>query len=692
MSKRAKWIIAVLIILLIITAVAVFAILGYVQPYRQAENSMPDIGTMILCQQENGALQLTWPDGVNCDRYLLQILRPAEAAFTSDDLQVSTTAAAEDEILYSVFVTDTTEYTLPNFPKDELITIRVSTAKGYDFPFEKEERIRFGEQYMQITGVFQPPAISNLTWTSDANAKQVYVRFDLDENSTCRMYYMDNNGQLTLLDSLTEGQVTISFGDDQQFCMPGFHEQHTFAFDVYSEFDGFVYYGAVTDQFSVVREDLLGTELMLNCTDEGNNVFSFTWNETKGERYELQQYDEEVGIWTTIYEVPRDGERSYTTGHLPRYSDFKFRVIALGGQTLPNSEFAAVPDEVEVSTGASLIYSTIWPIQDLEIYSTPNKSQVIGTAPGAQAYCVLDQVDGLFYIRFEDGSGYIDSNYCMINLPDFIGDLCLYDITNSYSSLYKAHGYEIPTVTDEVIGGYEYVRTANDDFLVPLLYPTALKLEQAAFAAIDQGYKLKIYDSFRPQKATKALYDQAITLSNEPIPELNTSGQKAEDLPALKEGQVMTYEILMTDNGRYTMNYFLAAGGSRHNQGVAMDLTLVSLYNGQELEMQTEMHDLSWYSELKRNNSSAYTLSGIMETAGFTGLISEWWHFQDDDSKNELNLPYLWNGVNPEGWMADDNGWRYRSAYGEYYSDCTEIINDVEYTFDIYGYVEASDN
>ena len=251
-----------------------------------------------------------------------------------------------------------------------------------------------------------------------------------------------------------------------------------------------------------------------------------------------------------------------------------------------------------------------------------------------------------------------------------------------------AHEYEIPTVTGEVIVGYEQVMTAEEEFLVPLLYPSALKLEQAAFTAMDQGYKLKIYDSFRPKEATLALYDQAIQLAGEPIPEDTYSGEPVEDLPELEEGEILTYEMLMTDNGRYTMNYFLAATGYRHNQGIAMDLTIVGLWDGVELEMQTSMHDLSWYSELARNNDNADTLSDIMTGAGFADLVSEWWHFQDDEAKDELSPQYLRSGVTAQCWVADDVGWRYRTAGGMYLTGCSEYIGDVLYTFDADGYVQ----
>jgi len=398
--------------------------------------------------------------------------------------------------------------------------------------------------------------------------------------------------------------------------------------------------------------------------------------------------------------IPNNGNRFYSTGHLARYSDFRYRVIALGGHTLEGGEFAATPAEVQMSTGPSLIYSTIWNLIDLDVYSAPHGGSVIGTAKKGSAFCILDEEEGMFCVRFGDDVGYLDSNYCMINLPEYIGDLCSYNIANSYASVFMVHGYEIPGITDTIVPGYEDVclNEKTGEYLVPLLYPAALKLEKAAFAALEKGYRLKIYDTYRPGEGSQGVRDAVEAILANPIPELPYVPKavlkkdpnfvpEIPTLPVLPLGQVLTYRYLMTDNGRYAINYFIASYGSRHNLGIAMDLTLEEIATGEELVMQTAIHDLSHYSELSKNGKNAKLLSSIMRGAGFGGLVSEWWHFQDDDAQNSLNLKHLWTGVSPKCWMADDTGWRYRKANGTYYKDCTVTIDDVEYTFDADGYL-----
>lgn len=708
---------ALLVVLFIVSCFA--ACILYVNEclltYQRAENAMPEDGQVEMQYIEGGSARFTWTEGDKADGYLLKFL--------------VTEADGSPRVIYTELLKDNVYY-LPNLPLTGDLHIEIYSFNYYRFPYQEVRRRRYSENCLRISGTFGMPEIQGLVWTADPDADTVNVRFEMDAGTTARMYHLEEDGSLSPVAELDRGNITLRFGDGENFSIPAFGEEHTFVFDAVSQDNGFTYYGLICDQFTVVREDLLGTTLYLDCKDEGHNAFTLTWNETKGEHYEVQLYDEATGTWNTVHTVPRDGERSYYTGHLDRYSTFRYRVVALGSQTLPGSEYSATPAEVQVETGASLIYSTIWNIEELNVYLNPDRSQVIGKIPQGGTYCVLDEENGLFRIRFRDGYGYIDSRYCMINLPEFIGDICLYDITNSYDSLYKVHEFEIPEVTGQVVTGYEHVELSEDEYLVPLLYPTALKLEKAAFAAMEEGYKIKIYDAYRPRKATLDLYDTARVLLDDPVPdeiyadyqtrqeliwygredsllwynflqedleipqELIDAAEAETDGPEVtdEQGKTLedyrpTYQELMTDNGRYYLSNFLANGGSRHNQGVAMDMTLVNMAYGNEMEMQTAMHDLSWFSEVKQNNDAAKTLRRIMGDHGFEGLTSEWWHFQDDGIRKEIELPFMQNGISPECWMADDNGWRYRTADGTWYNGCTAEIDGVSYVFDDRGYV-----
>jgi len=542
--------------------------------------------------------------------------------------------------------------------------------------------------------------IQNLQWSIDPNTDQLSIQYDLSQGQVCQLLVSKNDGEETWLLELKEESTVLSFGETEKFPMPEYEETYDFYFGSYVDSPEYLYQGLSYKQFSMQREDMLGNELILECRDEGHNLYSLTWNETKGEHYEVQCYDESTDEWITVATIPNNGNRFYSTGHLARYSDFRYRVIALGGHTLAGGEYAATPAEVQMSTGPSLVYSTIWNLIDLEVYGDPHRGSVIGKAKKGSAFCILDEEDGLFCVRFGDSVGYLDSRYCMINLPEYLGDLCSYNIANSYASAFMVHGYEIPGITDNVVAGYEDVclNEKTGEYLVPLLYPAAIKLEKAAFAALEKGYRLKIYDTYRPGEGSQGVRDAVEAILADPIPELpyvpKAVLKKDPDfvpeipvLPVLSSGQPLTYKYLMTDNGRYAINYFIASYGSRHNLGIALDLTLEKVDTGEELVMQTAIHDLSHYSELSKNVANSKLLSSIMRGAGFGGLVSEWWHFQDDDAQNSLALKHLWSGVSPKCWMADDNGWRYRKANGTYYKDCTATIDGVEYTFDADGYM-----
>lgn len=290
------------------------------------------------------------------------------------------------------------------------------------------------------------------------------------------------------------------------------------------------------------------------------------------------------------------------------------------------------------------VCATVWPTTELKTYADPERTWQVGTVKTADAYRVLEEIGDSFGISVEGRTVYVESTHCLINLPEYLGYLCSYHIANSYASLYKVHEYEIPNVTAVVTGGYEGVKLETGDYLVPLLYPTAKKLAAAADIAAKQGYRLKIYDAFRPNKATLEIYDRMEGLLDKEIPASTLWGGIMEDLPRTQSP--LTYRMVMTNQGAWALNDFLAKGVSQHNYGIAVDVTLETM-EGEELNMQTSIHDLSWYSVVARNNENANLLASIMKAAGMEELDSEWWHFQDNDTKRKVSLHYVTEGVRP---------------------------------------------
>ena len=143
----------------------------------------------------------------------------------------------------------------------------------------------------------------------------------------------------------------------------------------------------------------------------------------------------------------------------------------------------------------------------------------------------------------------------------------------------------------------------------------------------------------------------------------------------------------MTNNGRFGLGSFLAKVASAHNRGIALDLTLEKISSGEELEMQSAIHDLSWYSAVYLNNDNAKLLEHYMTATGMRGLSSEWWHFQDDETREAIGLTsYLYKGVNMGGWTRDDQGWRYRDEDGSFFRNITITVDGKRYTVDQDGY------
>lgn len=668
-------IISCLLVALLGAGIGALWFFGIEVPFQEAWNTMPQGGTLRLTHQADGTVLLQWPQGANAHYYDV-LVASGDRLIPLEDGE-----GGYANLLYSTQVRDDTSCVLPDLSTGEIMTIEVRSCNEYDTVFS--QKTRPGEAALRATGTFVAPVVENLHWEPDTDTDTLTLRYDLIENQVCQLLVSLDDGAHTWLMDLKDGSPVLRFGPDQTFPLPEYGQEYTFYFGSYIQTGTYLHQGIAYEGFSVTRETFLGTELNLKLEDEGLNRYTFTWDETKGEGYDIQQWNSSKESWISLAQVAKDGERTFSTGYLDSYSNYRYRVVALGDQ-------GTEARELEFGTGATAVYNTIWPLMDLKVYEDVYQMEVLGTAKKGSTFCVLDMENGLFKIRYGDSHGWIDSNYCMINLPDFIGDLCSYDITNSYGSIFMVHGYEITGTTGTVVAGYESIVQGKSRYLVPLLYPTALKLEKAAQAALSQGYRIKIYDSYRPGEASQSVRDATEAILQQPLPENTYNNIVITDMPELREGQVLTYNELMTGSGQYSINYFIAAYGSRHNYGVALDLTLEDAGTGKELQMQCAIHDLSHYAVLKKNNANADLLSKIMRQAGFDTLVSEWWHFQDDDAQKTLNLKALWSGISAQGWVADSNGWRYRRSSGSFYKDTTKTIDGVSYTFDKDGYVVQS--
>ncbi len=111
-----------------------------------------------------------------------------------------------------------------------------------------------------------------------------------------------------------------------------------------------------------------------------------------------------------------------------------------------------------------------------------------------------------------------------------------------------------------------------------------------------QGLGIKVFDAYRPVRATLAMVDW-------------TERVNRPDL--LKDGYI--------------------ASRSRHNLGLAIDCTLLDLATGRELEMGTPFDTFSAAAHTANASGVAgvnrQRLIAAMEKEGFANYDQEWWHF-----------------------------------------------------------------
>ena len=521
----------------------------------------------------------------------------------------------------------------------------------------------------------------DLTCDVDSVDKRIFLACTGTDGKDYEVYIQDENGEWQSIGVSDGSLICLSAGADFNVL----RDRDTIQFTVRTmvQGNGYVSYSAYAEPVSISHRELFGGQLNLTYEGLGDRRYALDWESVEGKYCEVQQWSSEENAWLTRA-VLEGNETAYEVGTLPSGSQVRFRVVAYDTKQQKETEdFTADPYEVTFRVEVSPLYCTVWPLLDQPFWENADGSGRLGSIPAGTALCVLRQEGDYFLVRYQDTAGWVDGRYCMIDLAEYLGDLCAYEIKNSDSSIFRVHGYDVPKISNTVIPGYEDICTGEERYLVPLLYPTANRLLQAANMVRRDGYRLRIYDAFRPNEATRYLYSTMSAAMGKRIEAENLGNGDASRI-GLTYGSVMT-------GGRYGLSSFLASSVSAHNRGIAVDLTLEELESGQTLSMQTEMHDLSWYSSTAQNNENADLLARYMMSAGFSDLFSEWWHFQDDDIRAELDLyTYMRKGVSPEGWKKDDTGWRYRKADGSFYTGTAAEIEGREYHFDEDGYCQES--
>ena len=163
-------------------------------------------------------------------------------------------------------------------------------------------------------------------------------------------------------------------------------------------------------------------------------------------------------------------------------------------------------------------------------------------------------------------------------------------------------------------GTYNFVGDRIDGYL----QPTALLTKRAADSlkavsddAISMGYRLKIYDAYRPQMAVTNFMGWAADIQD--------IRMKKYFYPDLDKSVLFEQEYIMEKSG--------------HTRGSTVDLTLFDMNTEKELDMGGTF---DWFGIESHPDYGKIThqqihnrmiLRSLMLSHGFKPLSSEWWHF-----------------------------------------------------------------
>jgi zinc D-Ala-D-Ala dipeptidase len=174
--------------------------------------------------------------------------------------------------------------------------------------------------------------------------------------------------------------------------------------------------------------------------------------------------------------------------------------------------------------------------------------------------------------------------------PDAMADSLLVDVRSVDSTIQVDARYATPAnFTGAPLPGYEAPRA-----LLRREAAAALARVQRRLRTGDLG--LRVFDGYRPVRATQAMVAWA---------------ERTDRRVLLDSGYI--------------------ARRSRHNLGVAVDLTLVDLVTGTEVPMGTPFDTFTEAAHTANAEGRVLRyrqlLVRVMESEGFTNYEREWWHF-----------------------------------------------------------------
>ena len=164
--------------------------------------------------------------------------------------------------------------------------------------------------------------------------------------------------------------------------------------------------------------------------------------------------------------------------------------------------------------------------------------------------------------------------------------------------------YSTYNFVGERINGY-------DEPAALLTKEAATSLKEVSDELAKKGYRLKIFDAYRPQKAVYHFEKWA--------KDVNDTKMKDYFYPNLDKSVLFEQEYILNHSG--------------HSRGSTVDLTLFDMKTGKEVDMGGTFDYFGYRShpdypsltEQQRMNRNL--LRSVMLNHGFRGIDTEWWHF-----------------------------------------------------------------
>lgn len=163
-------------------------------------------------------------------------------------------------------------------------------------------------------------------------------------------------------------------------------------------------------------------------------------------------------------------------------------------------------------------------------------------------------------------------------------------------------------------GHHNFVGKKIDGYVAPALILTSAAtraLKKVEDELNKQGKGLKIFDAYRPQKAVTHFKNWAKNVKD--------TIAKREFYPNLDKRNLFKLGFIASKSG--------------HSRGSTVDLTMIDLKTGKDIDMGSLFDffgDISKQSNNLINSTQQKNrnlLKSVMEKQGFKGYVKEWWHF-----------------------------------------------------------------